>query len=145
MFELFQRMGGKVTKPHAALGELLNLITLASRHIPDLNCRPINALTLPMIKATGCTPRFKAKGAESRRMVHVLVWLLQNIFPPRDEFETLRLNALLHLHLFYEECKRWVPNVSGRHAARHARRHVILYIELARVAEARRPRGQLQG
>jgi hypothetical protein len=145
MFELFQLMGGKVTKPHAALGELLNLITLASRHIPDLKCRPINALTLPMIKATGCTPRFKAKGAESRRMVHVLVWLLQNIFPPRDEFETLRLNALLHLHWFYEECKRWVPNVSGRHAARHARRHVILYIKLARVAEARRPRGQLQG
>ena len=133
IFELFKELGGVQAHPDKTLGELLTLISIASKHLGF--DRPINGLTLLMFKQPGKTPRMRTKAAETRHLVVVVDWLFTEMFQPKNPHAVLRQRCVKQLALFYEELRIWGPG-SPQRAAVLGRTHVILYAELLREALA---------
>ena len=92
---------------------------------------PVNNLTLNQIKASGKDPKLKVKAAEGRHLLPVVVFLLENLQPPKNAHGELRLNCARQLHLMYLELEKpWGPSVAEAVGA-FGRQHCLLYSELA--------------
>ena len=136
LWEVFSSMGGTITKHRSALAKLLSMIHVASRR---LGCEPpINQLTIGMIrsKATG-KPKCKTKAAEGRKLLPVVVFILQNFVPCDGGHEKLRMQCAINLLKVYEELAAWVDKdgLSLANMKKYGMRHLLLYAELARGQE----------
>ena len=114
-------MKGLISKPDNVLSQLVIYIRLASRNIGQ-ESPPINKLTIGMI------PCLKTKGAESRRLLPCVVWLLENIYAQDTEHQRLRYQCLKNLSDMYEESRK--ADFSPKDLASYGRKHLILYCEL---------------
>ena len=133
LYELFVgRLGGYVTNPTQALGELKFLIRLGSKHV-GLAQPALNNITLPMLRGKKSDPKLKCKAAEARNMLKVVTWILTKVYEPTNAHEHLVLDCLLNLNQFYELIATW-PKGCGDKVSRLGRGHVILYAELSRQA-----------
>jgi hypothetical protein len=128
LYELFIHVGGSSTKPEKALASVLFLIRLASRQV-GYRFPPLNALTLGMIKSGAKPPRLKAKAAETRRMVPVVLCMLENFFPKATLLELTRYQCVQSLNDIYKTMESWGPG-SVETIGRLGRQHVILYSQL---------------
>ena len=133
LWELFIVLGGTKANSLKALGELMVMIRMASRHL-NMRC-PVGYLTLPMIKAEGAakSPKLKLNASEMRHMLKVVHFMLAHLFNRDTTHEQLRFDCVNSLHKMYTELegRSWGPEVAAR-VASLGRGHVILYAELAR-------------
>ena len=74
LWDLFVEMGGTFTVFRVAMGNLNQLIQLASTKL-DIR-KPIGKLTLPMVRVKSKPPKLKSKAYESRKMLEVVDFLL---------------------------------------------------------------------
>ena len=132
-FELFQACGGLVTKPEAMMSDLLALIKSASKAIGQ-DRPPINAFKFSMLKDKAKAPVLKLKAAESRHMLPVLLYILENYFIQDTAHKIARYTCVKKIALFYEEMRKPDTFFDGVRAAKLAREHLILYADLGRHA-----------
>ena len=130
LHELFVEMGGTSTNWKETCGHLNMLIKQAARKLDK--GPPVNQLTLNMMKSGAKAPKLKAKAAESRHMLAAVCKLLETYLPPKNDYQNTRYNCVKYLALFYEEVADWTPGVSPAKVKDYARRHLELYLELAR-------------
>jgi hypothetical protein len=110
----FHRLGGTIGDPNDALTNLLRFTKLAARNLGIQN--PVFKLTLNMIRRTGENPRLRTKAAETRRMLYCVHWILVNILPPRDDFETLVFQCVAAIYEFYTVLEHWDHTTSPARA-----------------------------
>ena len=89
MWDLFVQIGGAAGKPGEALGDLMTMIKSASKAVGQER-PPFNKLTLGMLKQPGKSPALKAKAAESRYMLPVILYILETYFKVCIGHEILR-------------------------------------------------------
>lgn len=92
LWELFLLCNGIQCNPNEALSQLMVCIRLASKQLGAKV--PLNNLTLGMFKRDQKTPKLMVKAAEGRRMVPVVLKVLELFFPPRSERDHLRYNVV---------------------------------------------------
>ena len=63
---------------------------------------PIGNLTMSMIRVSGKPPKLKLKAAESRHMLVILTYILENFLPPQDAHEELVLQCVRALNDCYK-------------------------------------------
>jgi hypothetical protein len=73
----------------------------------------------------------QAKAAESRKLVPVITFMLQNFFPKQSPREVLRLHCLESLNKMYSLMENWTPS-SRVELPIVGRQHMALYAEVAR-------------
>ena len=133
LFELFVQLGGIVTRPLEAMGSLMSLIQVASKHLQQAR-PPVYKLSIAQIKASGKEPKLKTKAAETRYMLEVVTHILKNLMPPTTPHEVLRLQCCQSINDIYVELRQWDQRLSPPKVAKLARTHIILYAELCREA-----------
>ena len=129
VFEMWRKLGGKFSSPKAALGLLVIFIKMGAKHLKL--AKPLNKLTVGMFKPEKKEPRLKLKAAKTRHMLKILHWICTEIYPPENDHEEMRLHCLIEMHQFHLLLDAWEPGFEGL-AQKHGRRHVALYLDLAR-------------
>ena len=132
LFEIFRKMGGLIGQPAAVLANLLLLLQDAA-HSLGVPC-PFSKLTLGMLRKDG-KPRLKAKAAKTRHLVPIVLTMLMEHFPAADDRELRRQKCLEYLNAAYLELANWTEDSASR-LEFACRRHVLLYLSLARDALA---------
>ena len=126
---LFYKMGGKTTKPLATLADLI-VMTKAAAKAKGFARAPINKLTLEMFKGKkNC--KMKTKAAEGRELLKCVVFILKEFLPAQTPHDELRLNCVSALLEMYDYLELWlIGRSTGKIAAAHGRRSLMLYCEL---------------
>ena len=129
LLEVFVFMNGLWTRPEEVLATIVLFVKTASKNL-GMAKPAINRLTMNMIKAPkSTTPKLKTKAAEGRHLVAALVFVLEHILPPQNDFERTRLQCAKHLNQIYDDWRNWHDG-SADAMARHVRAHCILYSDL---------------
>ena len=127
-WELFVKVGGKVTKPQEALDVLYDMICISAA---DLGLdRPFAQLTLSMFRRKKVRPRMALKATEGRMYLPILTYMVVKFFPPADEYERLRLDCLRSMVRCYWELRNWIDAESPARLKKEGRKFLILYMEL---------------
>ena len=131
LFELFRgdAIAGLVSRPEPGLGRLQAYLAEAA-HSLGLTL-PFSSLQLSMIRAENLQPRLKLKAAKTRRMVPIVLRMLEIHFPAVTEREVRRYNCLKYLHMGYELLENWDADAAKK-LEDYCKRHVLLYLSLAR-------------
>ena len=139
LWELFVQIGGTAGDPGEALGDLMTMIKSASKAVGQER-PPFNKLTLGMLKQPGKSPALKAKAAESRYMLPVILYILETYFKVCTDHEILRHRCVQTISDMYKKMRPAPGEVfDGAAVGKLARQHLILYTELARESlESRR-------
>lgn len=132
LFEVFRELGGLITNPDPTLAALLLLLQDAANSL-EVPC-PFSKLTFGMLRQDG-KPRLKAKAAKTRHLVPIVLTMLHDHFPPKNDRELRRLRCLEYLNAAYQELNNWKEDSPGR-LEFACRRHVLLYLSLSREALA---------
>jgi len=123
-WELYRATGSN----QDSLADLLRLVHWASKQ-HGYETPAINKITVNMIRKEGKKPNFKAKAAESRKLVHCVYSILQ-LFPRTTNHEIIRYSCVELLVLIYKEMYNWTSE-SASHIATLGRKHCILYARLS--------------
>ena len=133
LLELFVKIGGVVTKPGDAMGELTMLIKMAAKQIdPPMDSPPLNKMAYTMIRQGAKPPRLRANAAETRGMLRCVRRLLETYFKPENDHEVLRLQCVIALSDFYASLV--AKPFKGGVTSDLGRRRLILYAELCKEA-----------
>jgi len=128
LFEVFEGLGGLITRPQEALGRLVVYLKAAAA---DLQLAwPFSRMSLENIRQNR-QPRLKAKAAKTRHCIPIVAQLLTAYFPPQNEHEQTRLQCLQQLSLMYLELQNWGQG-SAERLATACRRHLLLFVSLSR-------------
>jgi len=130
---LFIDMSGTESDPQDVLSQFGVFIRIATKQIASETKRkepPINRLTIGMIRKQGSPPKLKTKAVEGRRMVPVVLWILENLIPRDTRHQKLRINCILQMKLMYDALE--APVFDPVKVASHGRKHLKLWIELGR-------------
>ena len=131
LYELFEEMEGVYTRAAEKLSELQKLIKCEAKAVGQ-DRPPVNTLTMPMLRASGKSPKAKFKAAESRHMLPVVRLLLERFFPQDTPHQILRYRCVRALDEMYKEMRKPEGEFNGAVAAKLARQHLILYAELVK-------------
>ena len=86
----------------------MNFVRLAS-HALDMKPPLTGHPPLGCFKRQGKDPRSRGKAAQSRYILKVVVWILENCLIPGNAHQELHYNCLKALALFYDELEKWDP------------------------------------
>ena len=129
LWELFKALGGTFRSPHSACSKLEHMIDMCSRHLGME--RPFTTLYVTMFRsAASDKPKFKAKAAENRHFLPVLREMLARCFAIETAHDRLRYHCVDALYRCYAELETWCPEQSPHRLAKHARQHLLLFVEL---------------
>ena len=131
IFELILEMGGTIGQPDDAIVNFMNFLRLAC-HALDMKPPLTGHPPLSTFKRQGKDPRFRGKAAQTRYLLNVVVWILENCLVPSNPHQQLRYDCLKFLWRFYRELENWDPAASPGRAEGYGRQHCILYIQLSR-------------
>ena len=87
-----------------------------------------------MIRSAGKSPKLKIKAAESRYMLPVIRFILENYFPVNTDYLRLRLQCVVAVDEMYKLMRVPDAEFDGLLVAKFARQHLILYGELGKIA-----------
>eukprot|EP00974_Lingulodinium_polyedra_P098371 9534127-Lingulodinium_polyedra.AAC.1 len=116
-------LGGTMSNNQKACSQLYNIMEFCCKR---LGCeKPINKLTVTMIRATGrAKPKMKTKAAEGRRLLPVLREMLANCFSMESSHAQLRFQCVDALCRCYQELEHWEPKASPSRLGQTARQHL---------------------
>ena len=136
-FDLWRELGGTYTHPERACSQLLHLVRTQARNL-GVDC-PIADLTIFMIRVKNKKkPRLRLKAAEGRYMAPILRAILVHHFDRDTPYKVLRFQCFDALCSCYDLFADWHGQDSSRRLGELARRHVLLYCELARTRTDRK-------
>ena len=129
MWELFVVVGGTMNKHLAACSILKNMAELQARQL---------GLEMPFVSLTVLTfrssmkkkPTMKLKATEGRRFLPVFTAIIQEYFPPSNDYERTRLSCLQALCRCYGEMRNWTVD-SPLKLELACRQHLLLYVQLS--------------
>ena len=129
LWELFLDMGGVISRPNVTLARLLVFLQASASEIGE-QC-PFSKLFLGHLRPEDKKPTLRAKAANTRKMVPIVLHLLANYFPARNEHAEVRYNCLSYLNDCYLELYGWREGSPGR-LEEACLRFLHLYHQLAR-------------
>ena len=111
------------------------LIKAGSSSLNPKSKPPINALTKGMIKADQKPPKMKTKASEGRRLLPVVVWILE-LLGPSNEHARTRLFMMQALRDMYDAMDEWRRGdmAANQKVVERGRMHLALYKDLSETA-----------
>jgi hypothetical protein len=106
---------------------MLAMVKVASRTL-GVAC-PIQSLTVGMFKRDGQHPSLHCKAAEARKLLPIIVHLLENGPRPRSQLQELRHACVGSLNQCYVLMENWSAD-AGSALVRHANEHLMFYAKL---------------
>ena len=131
LMEVFHTLGGRVTDPAPTLARICNYLNDAANGLDTT--LPFSRLTLSMLRSEKGVPVFKGKAANTRHLVPIVLGMLSSHFPSETGRDVRRFKCLEFLNTAYEELDNWQEGSPAR-LEEMCRRHVLLYLSLAREA-----------
>ena len=129
LFEVFVMVGGVIGNPLEGMSNLMVMLKDAANDL-GVGC-PLSKITLAQVRGEDRKPRLKAKAAQTRHFVPIVLRMMQMYFPPSDNHSVARLSCLMWLNRMYEELNAWSEGSADRLAVA-CRRHLLLCMQLAR-------------
>ena len=130
-FEIFCSIGGLISKPGAALGDIMLMVKVASKAVGQKR-PPINRLTLQMFYTSGKTLKMKIKAAESRYLLPCVKYILEYFMPMETPHDQLRYHCVRTICQMYDLMRAPAAEFQGRVVATLARKHLLLYADLSK-------------
>ena len=130
-FEIFCSIGGLISKPGAALGDIMLMVKVASKAVGQKR-PPINRLTLQMFYTSGKTLKMKIKAAESRYLLPCVKYILEYFMPMETPHDQLRYHCVRTIWQMYDLMRAPAAEFQGRVVATLARKHLLLYADLSK-------------
>ena len=129
MYEMFLALGGTITHWQEAVSQLTTY-SKASAH--DLGVDwPFTRMRLDKFRGKDRKPRLRAKAANTRACLPIVLHCLQQFFPAATPAEKMREDCLSLLNQAYLELYSWGAGSAVRLEDR-IRRHLVLFLEIAR-------------
>ena len=119
-------------KSKPACGKLLFIFKSMSAKL-DVEC-PLSDLKLYMFKTSAKSPKFKMGAADGRHTLHILRFILNEVFDRASVHNQLRYGCTMHLDMCYQEIRHWSPDTSPGVVKDCGIKALISYGELSRLS-----------